>query len=244
MENNISLIEAEKKKIAFNEGEEIYYFNCSFTDKSDKPITVVMIEKEEIPSFYSMIKKIISHRSNFYITFKFKTSEGVIRHLDETNKNIDGYISGIIYEHQSYVETLKKNQNAKEFNLDIDVTFNAQKRINLQIFASKFTDLHSFRVKTFFNQFIPKNNVRTPTYKFDYHNTYEKIVKEKEDLLIIFTDENFIEQVMDGEFEKADRIMFWCETHKAKELMAKNNVKIKACNNVIDFLLTPRFFQI
>ena len=49
---------------------------------------------------------------------------------------------------------------------------------------------------------------------------------------------------IEKELIKADRVMFWSETHRAKEIMSKNTEKVKACNSIIDFLLTPRFFEI
>jgi hypothetical protein len=234
----------DKKKIANNENLEIYNFVCNFADKSEKTVIATLIEKDEFPALYIKIKKLLPHRKNFYLAFSFKTFEGEIKKFDETNQDSDGYICGVIFEHQGYVETKKKNDKAKEFNLEISVILNPQKRINLQIFAIKFTDSHMFRVKTFFDQFIPSHIVRTPIHRVDFNINYQKIEKEKDDFLVIFSDENFIDQVMESEFEKADRIMFWSETHKAKELMAKNFEKIKACNNTIDFLLTPRFFEV
>jgi len=235
--------ETQFKNSAFKEGYEVYNFILNFTDKNEKPIHVIMSEKDEFPSFYEKIRKKLTHKKNYYITFTFKTSSGGDKQMDENNQENDGYISGIIFEHQSYMETRRKNPEAKEFKLELSVTLQSQKRINLQIYAIKFTESHCLRVKTFFDTFIPNHKIKSPFHKVDFWINYQTIEKEEDDILVIISDENFIDQIMESEFEKADRIMFWSETSKAKELMNKYPNKIKACNNIIDFLLTPRFFE-
>ena len=222
---------------------EIYNFTLNFIDKNEKSLHVSMSEEDDFPLLYENIRKMLKHRKNFYIKLSFKTFNGEEKILDEINQDTDGYISGVFFEHKNYVITKDKNPNAKEYKLDLTVSLHSQKRINLQIFSIKFTELHCLRVKTFFDDYIPRHKVKTPFHKVDFWINYQTIEKEEDDFLVIFCDENFIDQIIESEFEKADRIMFWSETSKAKELMSKYPNKIYACNNIIDFLLTPRFFD-
>jgi hypothetical protein len=185
---------------------------------------------------------ILPHREKFYMKFSFDEPEQ-IKTVDETSDESDGFFAGILCEHKDYIETKAVNQFEKIFNLEVKATFFPMKSINLQIFGAKISDENKFRAKSFCEKFVRSNSQKIFAYNIAYNTSYFTISKDTQDFLFIFTDENFIDDIMKNDFENADKIMFWTEIPKAKELLKKYPKKIMVANKKFDFLLTPRFFM-
>ena len=139
---------------------------------------------------------------------------------------------------------IQPNNKENIFNLEVFATFYPMKIINLQIFAKKISEENRIHARNFLENQVKENFLTTLSYNISFNSSYFSICKEPLDMLVIFSDETCIDDVIKNDFEKADKIMFWTESQNAKELLKKYPKKILLCKNKFDHLLTPRFFKI
>ena len=243
--NNQVLVEDENKRcLAAEKNYEQYNLSISFKNDDEKPIKFLMLESEHLPKLFTTIKMILPHRKKFYVKFKFESDSGE-KEIDETDdEDPDGFIGGILCEHVDYIKVKDENESNKIFYIELIADFFPMKIINLQIFATKITDENKFRVKSYCDNYVTCNDLKILYYKASYNNSYFTINKDPLDILIIFADENFIDDVVKFDLEKADKVMFWTDSAKAKDYMKKYPKKIMVFNPKFDFLLTPRFFKV
>ncbi len=241
---DILKIDNEKRRSAQDTDYEQYEMTVNFTDNSDKPIKFVMLSSERLSKFFETVKLILPNREKgFYCKISFQDLEGTTHVLDETNADdCEGFFGGALCEHECYQKAKMKNEDEKIIPMEVTGTFLSMKSINIQIFTVKITDENKYRAKNYFDNYIAENSLRFLTYNITYNMSYFTITKDVNDVLVIITDENFIEDVMKNDFDKADKILFWTDTEKAKGIMKKFPKKIMACNKKFDFLLTPRYF--
>ena len=239
--------EDKKNKIIYNidsyENYEKYKINVKFTSTDINPIEINMIETERLIEFFSKIKKLVPKTRGNLLKLTYENEEMRKSEFSENNEETIGFFGGVICNHRNYKITKEENPDQKIIELNVVVTLYPMMIINFTVFANKISDENKMRAKNFIEKFVKDNQYEYLTYNLSFNQSYFEISKEPLEILIIMSDENFINDVVKNDFDKAERILFWTECQKAKDLMKKFPKKIISCNSKFDFLLTPRYFS-
>ena len=235
--------EQEKRILAQLNQYNKYNMILNFENNVESPIKFLIIDNDSMMKFFSTIKMILPNRENYYIVCKFENEDGEESEIDETSEEAEGYFSGVFYKHLGYRKALDQNEDEKIFNLEVLARFYPMKKINLQIFSKNLTEENKTHAKNFLDDHVNKNYLKILSYNITYNESCNSFNKVENDILIVFSDDSFIDYVMENETH-IDKILFWTESQKAKDLMKKYPKKIIRCHSKFDFLLTPRFFDV
>lgn len=214
------------------EGSETIYinFNITFKDPEDLPIKIACLPEIKFPDFLKLIRDTMVHRMKNYIEIKFQGLDGEEKILTELNEKLTQEVSTHFNTHKDYKAFVT-------LNLDINLEFIQKKTFVLKVFSLKNEEKDKKESISPVDKFVKKFNIEFASeFIIEFLNDYQIQTKIINQYLVVATDENFMEKVVDNAND-IDIILFWTDS-KNETAKKFNSQSKKATGMKLGLLLS------